>query len=116
MPEVAQELGVSLLTVHRYIRAGRLVADKAPGRTGAVRITPAALANFQSRQRSLDASTVNTRTAAAMLGVAPRTVQRLVATGQLATVRSPGRALRIRRTSVTAYRRQASRIRTGEAA
>lgn len=109
MADVARELGVSLLTVQRHIRAGRLSADKAPGRNGAVRISPAALARFRAQERALHATTVSTRTAATMLGVTTRTVQRLVASGQLATVEAPGSALRVTRASVTAHRRHLTR-------
>lgn len=106
MSQVAQELGVSLLTVHRYIRRGRLDAVKAPGRNGAVRVTRDALAAFRARERELRTATVDTHAACRMLGLGPRRVQRLAAIGELDTVNAYGHALRITRASITAYRRR----------
>lgn len=105
MPQVARELGVCLLTVHRYIRSGRLVADKEPGRNGSVRVSRAALAAFRARERGLQDATVNSSAAAAMLGVTARTVQRLVNSGYLVAAKAPGRTLYITRDSIEAYLR-----------
>lgn len=103
--DVARRLGVSINTVSRYIAAGLLTATKAPGRAGAVTIEPAELRAFRTRQRELAQTTFDTATVGRMLGVDRRTVQRLVRLGELrAAPDGIGRALRISRGSVVAYR------------
>lgn len=102
--DVARLLGVSLLTVSRYIRAGLLVASKAPGRNGIVTIEPDDLDAFRRAQRDMRAQTYDTESVARTLLCHPRTVQRLVSSGVLKTVTTPGRAHRITRVSVNNYR------------
>lgn len=99
--EAAHRLGVSKTTVHRYIGAGLFPVD----RDGpAVLIAADELDAFRERERNVMAQTYGTDTVARMLHCARRSVQRMVATGELDAVPWIGRALRVTRVSVVRYR------------
>lgn len=102
--DVARQLGVSVLTAHRYITAGMIKSRKAPGRNGIVTVEADELEAYRRRLDDLRALTYDTATAARVLDCHPRTVQRLVRAGALEAVPTPGRAHRITRVSVVKYR------------
>ena len=111
MIQAAEILCCSLLTVHRYIKDGRLAAEKAPGRNGAVRVCGDSLHQLVSQRTSLKTRTLDTRTAAEMLHCRERTVQRLVKAGRLTALDgAPGRGLRILPESIAAYEAERHKI------
>lgn len=103
MPEIAARWHCSLLTVERAIAAGRLAAVKSAGRNGSVRVTKSALAACERARLMLATQTMSTAEVAGLIHESPRTVQRLVAAGQLCRVPAHGSGLRITRESVALY-------------
>jgi len=103
MAETAKLLDVSLLTVTRYIKRGKLVADKAPGRAGAVSVHEASVHAILRQRVELGTETLDARAVARLLRCRERTVQRLVRSNVLTAVPGPGRALCVTRESVAAY-------------
>jgi len=103
MPEVASRLNVSLLTVYRYIKVGRLRATKGPGRGGTVSVSERALAEFVAERDRIARNNIGTKAAADLLGVSTRTIQGLVASGDLERDVLADGPLRITRRSLVAY-------------
>jgi excisionase family DNA binding protein len=102
MAQVAARIGCSELTVYRHIQRGWLKADKEPGRFGAVRVRAEWLDEYLAEQVVIGTRTLSAAEAARLLHVHVRTVERLVATGELRAHPAAGRALRICRDSVEA--------------
>lgn len=105
LAQAAARLGCAPLTVSRYINRGLLKADKGPGRNGAVRVRPEWIDEFLAEQEVIGTQTLSTAQAAKVLFVTERTVERLVACGELATRPAHGRGARIDRNSLLAYAR-----------